>query len=670
MIDFPIIDSHIHLLDQKRFGYAWASGAPALKRDWTPDELARSAKPYDIEGLVFVEVDVDMPQYLDEAEWVDGVAKRDPRVLGAVACLPLEQGGAIEPQMARIAKLSTIRGVRRLIQNQPDPEFMLKPDFLGAMRLLPKYNLSFDVCIFHSQMSNSITMMRLCPEVAFVLDHIGKPGIKAGLIDPWRTHIREMAALPNVMCKLSGVTTEADHRSWNSRSTAALHRSRCRMLRPRPHSLRRGLAGVRTCRQLPPVARDARLGDSGLFEDREAQAFSRQRRQGLSPERLMDAAALRRKGYSVASLRALARNRLPRMVFDMVDGGAGDEITMRRNEQALAEIELVPKLLEGAPKRDQSVELFGVRLPSPIVVGPTGLAGLLWPHAELAAARAAARFGTIYSTSHASTATLEAIGAATPAPKWMQVFLYKDRGLTAEFAARAAAAGYGALILTVDNQVVAGRDRDARNGLSFPLRWGPSSLIDFISRPGWLWRMRETPSPTFVNYGERTSIGAFGPLMAEQLDPAVEWRDVEWLRGQWTGPFMIKGLLHPDEARRARGLGADAIVVSNHGGRQLDGAVPSIIALPAVVDALEGAIPVLVDGGFRRGVDVVKAIALGARAVMLGRPHLWGVACAGEEGVFWVLELFRREIDRAMALGSWDDLGRLDRSVLRHATLR
>ena len=160
------------------------------------------------------------------------------------------------------------------------------------------------------------------------------------------------------------------------------------------------------------------------------------------------------------------------MVFDMVDGAAGDEITMRRNEAALAEIELAPKLLAGAPTRDQTVELFGVKLPSPVIIGPTGLAGLLWPHAELAAARAAARFGTIYTTSHASTSTIEEIGAATPGPKWMQVFLYKDRGITADFAARAAAAGYEGLVLTVDNQVTAGRDRDARNGMSFPLALG------------------------------------------------------------------------------------------------------------------------------------------------------------------------------------------------------
>jgi L-lactate dehydrogenase (cytochrome)/(S)-mandelate dehydrogenase len=384
----------------------------------------------------------------------------------------------------------------------------------------------------------------------------------------------------------------------------------------------------------------------------------------------MDAAALRRQGYSVAALRRLAQKRLPRMVFDMVDGAAGDEITMRRNEAALAAIELMPKVLEGAPTRDQSVELFGVRLPSPIIIGPTGLAGLLWPHAELAAARAAARFGTIYSTSHASTSTMEEIGAATPGPKWMQVFLYKDRGLTAEFAARAAAAGYRGLILTVDNQVTAGRDRDARNGMSFPLRWGARSMVDFISRPGWLIRMMETPQPTFVNYGARTSIGAFGPLMAEQLDPSVGWRDVEWLRGQWRGPFLIKGLLHPEEARQAQRLGADAVIVSNHGGRQLDGAVASISALTGIADAVGASTPVLIDGGFRRGVDVVKALALGARAVLIGRPHLWGVACAGEEGVYWVLELYRREIDRALALGSWDSIGRLSRDIVFRASNR
>ena len=379
----------------------------------------------------------------------------------------------------------------------------------------------------------------------------------------------------------------------------------------------------------------------------------------------MDRVALQRHGYSIHALREQARRRLPRMVFDMVDGAAGDELTVKRNIEALAELRFVPKVLEGAPKRDQSVEIFGHRLPSPVIVAPTGLAGLLWPHAELCTARAAHRFGTIYTTSHASTSTLEEIAAATPGPKWMQVFIYKDRGLTAEFVARAKAAGYQGLVLTVDNQVMAVRDRDARNGLMFPMRWRLRGLLDLASHPGWLMRMRQAPNPTFVNYGTRTSIGAFGPVMQEQLDPGVGWKEVEWVRGLWDGPMILKGILHPDEARAAQDRGIEAVVVSNHGGRQLDGAISGIEALGPIVDAVGDKTMVLVDGGFRRGADVVKALALGAKAVLIGRPQLWGVACGGEEGVLWVLELFQREIDKAMSLGSWDSLDRLDRSVFQ-----
>jgi L-fuconolactonase len=214
MLEFPIIDSHIHLLDQKRFGYAWASGAPALQRDFSPDDLFHAAKPYNLEGFVFVEVDVDLPQYLDEADWVDQMAARDPRIKAAVVALPLERGAALEGEIARVAALKTTRGVRRLIQNQSDPEFMLRAPFLEALKLLSKYKLSFDICIFHRQLANTIEMVRRCPEVSFVLDHIGKPGIKAGLMEPWKAEIVELAKCPNVVCKLSGVTTEADHAAW------------------------------------------------------------------------------------------------------------------------------------------------------------------------------------------------------------------------------------------------------------------------------------------------------------------------------------------------------------------------------------------------------------------------------------------------------------------------
>ena len=213
-MDFPIIDTHVHLLDQKRFKYSWAGGAPELARDWTPENLTEVARPNIIESFVFVEVDVDAPQYLDEADWVQSIAMRETRLKGCVAALPLERGPSLEPEIARIAGLPITRGVRRLIQNQPDPDFVLKPDFLAALKLLPKYSLSFDICIFHHQLPNTLEMVRRCPDVFFILDHIAKPGIKAGLTDPWKQHMRELAALPNVVCKLSGLTTEADHASW------------------------------------------------------------------------------------------------------------------------------------------------------------------------------------------------------------------------------------------------------------------------------------------------------------------------------------------------------------------------------------------------------------------------------------------------------------------------
>ena len=214
MIDFPIIDSHVHLLDTKRFSYAWAAGVPPLQRDVSASDLTRAAAPAVIEAFVFAEVDVDDPQYMAEARWIDALSTTDKRLKGAVAALPMERGAVLEGEMAALAALGVVRGVRRLIQNQKDPGYVLQPKFMEAVKLLPRYQLSFDVCIFHSQMETTLAFMRQCPEVSFILDHIGKPGIKAGLLDPWRAHLKAMAALPNVVCKLSGVTTEADHKSW------------------------------------------------------------------------------------------------------------------------------------------------------------------------------------------------------------------------------------------------------------------------------------------------------------------------------------------------------------------------------------------------------------------------------------------------------------------------
>ena len=214
MPDFPIVDSHVHLCDPQRFSYAWMKDAPALDRQVRPDDLTRAARPVEIERFVFVEVDVDLPQHLDEAAWVDRLSRSDRRIAGMVAALPLEKGVAVEPELSRLLENNTLRGVRRLIQAQPDPDFCIRPNFIAGLKLLPRHDLVFDICILHHQMPNAARMVRECPEVRFVLDHIGKPGIKAGLLDPWRRHLTELASLPNVSCKISGVMTEADHEDW------------------------------------------------------------------------------------------------------------------------------------------------------------------------------------------------------------------------------------------------------------------------------------------------------------------------------------------------------------------------------------------------------------------------------------------------------------------------
>jgi L-lactate dehydrogenase (cytochrome)/(S)-mandelate dehydrogenase len=302
----------------------------------------------------------------------------------------------------------------------------------------------------------------------------------------------------------------------------------------------------------------------------------------------------------------------------------------------------------------------------PLGIGPTGLAGMLWPEGELAAARAAAVAGTLYVVSHGSTIPLERLAKEAPGPKWFQVFMYRDRGLTRLFAERAAAAGYQALVLTTDNQVLGQRERDLRNGFAIPPRPTLRNAFNLALRAPWLWRMRQHRELSFANYpGERNDILSLGAHMAELLDPAASWADVAWLRGIWKGPLVLKGVLHPDEARRAIDEGLNGIIVSNHGGRQMDGAIAAVRALPLVADAVQGRMPVLIDGGVRRGADAIKALAMGASFVLIGRPHLWGLAVAGEAGVALTLDLYRREIDRVMALGGWDGVGRIGRGCAR-----
>jgi isopentenyl diphosphate isomerase/L-lactate dehydrogenase-like FMN-dependent dehydrogenase len=377
-------------------------------------------------------------------------------------------------------------------------------------------------------------------------------------------------------------------------------------------------------------------------------------------------AYLKKNAYSVAAMRKLAQKQLPRAVFDFVDGGAEDEIVVGRNEAAFDELCLLPQPMRGTTRRDQGIELFGKKLSGPVLIGPTGMTGMLWPRGEIAAARAAVAAGTVYTMSHGAAVKLEDLAKEVTGNLWMQVFPYKDRGLTQSFAERAQAAGFQALVLTVDNQVLGQRERDVRNGFTIPPQFGIRGLFDMARHLGWLLRQARAPRLAMANYEREGDTGVFsiGSRIGGWMDASASWKEVEWLRSFWKRPLILKGVLHPDDARHALALGVDAVVVSNHGGRQLDIVPSSLEALPAIADAVGGKMPILLDGGVRRGGDVVKALALGATACLIGRPHLWGAAVAGEQGVARILEIYRTEIDRVMALGGWDEIGQLDRSIL------
>jgi L-lactate dehydrogenase (cytochrome)/(S)-mandelate dehydrogenase len=377
-----------------------------------------------------------------------------------------------------------------------------------------------------------------------------------------------------------------------------------------------------------------------------------------------------RRFVSVDNIRKLAKRKLPKMVFDFADGGSETEGTMRRNELAFSDLQLVPRPMNGSTRRDLSVDLFEDKLSMPVIVGPTGFAGLFWPHGEIASAKASHDAGTAYVMSHASTVTIENLAKQVSGPLWFQNFIYKDRGLTRSFASRAATSGYSVMVVTIDNQVPGFRERDVHNGFVVPPRLTTRNAADVLFHPGWIRRMLQTPNVTFANYAsaEQSSMMALSAYMASNLDPDIRWSDFDDVRRDWSGKLVVKGVLHPLDAIEAIERGADAIIVSNHGGRQLDGSPATIDALPAVVEAVAGRVPVLLDGGVRRGADVVRARALGATACLIGRPQLWGLAVAGEYGVRQVLEIYRAEIDRVMALCGWETISDIDPTCLKRAS--
>ncbi|MGH8678786.1 MAG: alpha-hydroxy acid oxidase, partial [Burkholderiales bacterium] len=351
-----------------------------------------------------------------------------------------------------------------------------------------------------------------------------------------------------------------------------------------------------------------------------------------------------------------------------IDGGAQDETTLRANIDDFQRIRFMTRTLTDISRRDQSVTLFDRRYDCPLVLAPTGLTGILSRRGELSAVRAAHRHNVPYCLSTLATCSIDDIAREVDAPNWFQLYVLRDRGLTKAFIERARQARCSALVLTIDTKMQGPRERDMRNGFTVPPRFTLGTMLDFGLHWRWLLDVGFGPKIMFRNFigtgAESDNAVTITQFIAGQYDLTVNWRDVEWFKAQWGGPVVLKGILSPEDATRAVEHGIDGVIVSNHGGRQLEGGVSAIVALPGVVDAVQGSIPVLLDGGIRRGADVVKAIALGARACMIGRAWLYGLAAGGEAGVDRALTILREEIDLALALLGRPTLAELDRSAL------
>lgn len=370
---------------------------------------------------------------------------------------------------------------------------------------------------------------------------------------------------------------------------------------------------------------------------------------------------------NVAELRALARRSIPASVFDYVDGGANDERTLRSNRLDFERLEISPRVLTDVSGIELSTTVLGQPVAIPILGAPTGLTGLSHPLGEVGVARAVHGAGSIYVLSASSSYTIEEVAEQAPGPTWFQLYMWRDRGFVRELLARAQAAGHRALMLTVDVPVSAGRERDIRNGFGIPPRLTARTVRQGLSRPAWTLRFLRDPRIEIANAaglpqgeGARSMI----EFVNRQFDPSASWDDVAWLREAWDGPVAIKGILRADDAEHAVRVGAEAIVVSNHGGRQLDGAPSSIAALPTIVDAVGGDAEVYLDSGVRRGSDALKALALGARAVLVGRAVVFGLAAGGQAGAERAMRLLADELRTAMALAGVPRVSGLDPSCL------
>lgn len=371
---------------------------------------------------------------------------------------------------------------------------------------------------------------------------------------------------------------------------------------------------------------------------------------------------------TIEDLRLLAKRRVPRMFYDYADSGAWTEGTYRSNETDFAKIKLRQRVAVDMTNRTLESTMVGQTVAMPVALAPTGLTGMQHADGEILAAKAAAKAGVPFTLSTMSICSIEDVANHTGSPFWFQLYVMKDRDFIARLIQRAKTAGCSALVLTLDLQVLGQRHKDIRNGLSAPPKPTLANLINLAFKPRWCLKMLDTPRRGFGNIVGHVSgvadMSSLSSWTASQFDPALSWDDVKWIKDQWGGKLIIKGILDPEDAELAAQSGADALIVSNHGGRQLDGALSSIAALPAIVDQVGNRIEVLFDGGIRSGQDVIKALALGAHGTFIGRAFLYGLGAMGEKGVTLALDIIRKELDITMALCGLRDVKDVDQRIL------
>jgi len=370
----------------------------------------------------------------------------------------------------------------------------------------------------------------------------------------------------------------------------------------------------------------------------------------------------------IEDLRRLAQRRVPRMFYDYADSGSWAEVTYRANEADFPGIKLRQRVAIDVQTRNLRTQMIGQDVAMPVALAPTGFTGMQHADGEILAARAAERFGIPFTLSTMSICSIEDVASHTKAPFWFQLYVMRDRGFIERLIERARAARCSALMLTLDLQILAQRHKDLKNGLSAPPRPTLANLIDLATKPRWCLAMLGTRRRQFGNIvGHVTGVDDLSSLSAwtaQQFDPRLSWDDVAWIRNRWGGKLILKGIMDPEDAARAVASGADALIVSNHGGRQLDGAPSAIRALPPIVEAVGSRIEVWMDGGIRSGQDVLKAIALGARGTLIGRAFLYRLGALGEAGVSRCLEIIRNELDLTMALCGRTDIRDVNRSIL------